>query len=973
MGVVYKARQVKLNRIVALKMVLAGVHASPEDLRRFQTEAEAVARLQHPNIVQVFDHGERDGRPYFSLEFCAGGSLQSRLDGTPMSPVSAARLLRSLAEAVHYAHQQGVVHRDMKPANVLIVEPKGTALETCTPKITDFGLAKMLDDEGHTATEAVLGTPTYMAPEQAQGKTKQVGPAADIYSLGAILYDLLVGRPPFKGATVMDTIQMVQTAEPVPPTRLQPGIPVDLQTITLKCLEKSPERRYANAADLADDLQRFLRGEPIKARPVSTWEHAWKWVARNPAWAALIALSFLTPLTIAALLGYGTVLLQAKVKEITEAKQDADEAKEDAELKRLRAENAERETRTAFLEMEKAKKREEAAKLVAQAAKNKVVEAQDQLQESFRGAQVATERMLRLAQSRLRYLGGTEAVRRELLDEALRMSLSFTKQQGDSLANLRRVAHAHRLVGELEGQIGNHDRAVQHFTKALTAIETILTRDEKSRLNASLHNERVEVLLQRWAAEQAITPGRSTGSLDEAISRFSEMPRQVREDWATERSWAAVLAVKAIHEQGRGPLFYDDARKNLSLALNALKKLEKRPEVAGNEKRLDGVRLEHARTLCNLSALNAALSSRAWGEADRRRYLDDALSEADASLTMLRDLRKRSSAVDILSELGRAMGNKGSVLLARGERKKAGEAFDEAVDEFRQVRKLAELNADYRHLLAVALLNQGLGRYHLNQGATALNSLREAGGLLADLVRDFPAASLYKHDAARVALSKGQLLLTAGKPASALPYFRDALAGFRKAAKMRNVPEGTEAKYAWLGLMRSHHLLANAADAAGDTEAALDHLGHLSEMRRQRFEALPLIKDDWWRALEHSLAGTELLLTESVRARFLEKARDHRALSASVAEMARLLPTWPYHVENLAHLATCVRLADKEADAKLKARLKDRYGEQAAKLLKGLSARPPAGLAASLKSPALAALREVPAAAKAFAEFFEKR
>jgi serine/threonine-protein kinase len=276
MGVVYKARQLGLNRLVALKMILAGSHASTEELLRFQIEAEAIADLQHPNIVQVYDSGQRDGRPFFSLEFIEGGSLQQKLDGNPRDPRETARLVVMLARAMDYAHRRGIVHRDLKPANILLTTDG-------QPKITDFGLAKRLaeGDGGQTGTEAILGTPTYMAPEQAQGKTREVGPAADVYALGAILYDLLTGRPPFKGNTALDTLHMVQTAEPVPPTRWQRRLPRDLETICLKCLEKEPGKRYLSAAALADDLQAFLDGLPIQARPTTTWERTWKWARRR--------------------------------------------------------------------------------------------------------------------------------------------------------------------------------------------------------------------------------------------------------------------------------------------------------------------------------------------------------------------------------------------------------------------------------------------------------------------------------------------------------------------------------------------------------------------------------------------------------------------------------------------------------------------------------------------------------------------
>ena len=281
MGVVYKARQVRLNRLVALKMILAGEHAGTEAAVRFLAEAEAVARLQHPHIVQIYAFGDQDGRPYFAMEYVAGGSLADRLDGTPWPAGDAARLVETLARAIHEAHRQGIVHRDLKPANVLLTADG-------TPKVADFGLAKWLDVEaGLTRTDHVLGTPSYMAPEQAEGGATQVGPAADVYALGAILYELLTGRPPFRAATALETLEQVKSAEPIAPGRLQPGLPRDLETICLKCLRKEPARRYAGADALAEDLRRFGAGEPILARPVSGVERAWRWCRRKPALAAL--------------------------------------------------------------------------------------------------------------------------------------------------------------------------------------------------------------------------------------------------------------------------------------------------------------------------------------------------------------------------------------------------------------------------------------------------------------------------------------------------------------------------------------------------------------------------------------------------------------------------------------------------------------------------------------------------------------
>ena len=263
MGVVYRARQLGLNRIVALKMVLAGVNASPQNLGRFQAEAESVAQLAHPNIVQIYEIGEQDGCPFLALEYVSGGSLAQQLDGTPVAARQSAELVLALARAVHHAHQRGIVHRDLKPANVLL-------LADGTPKITDFGLAKRADaDYTHTQTGAILGSPIYMAPEQASGANDKIGPATDVYALGVILYELLTGRPPFRGATLIETIEQVREHDPAPPRSLQPKTPRDLETICLKCLEKQPQRRYATAAALAEDLHSFLRGDPINAHSLT--------------------------------------------------------------------------------------------------------------------------------------------------------------------------------------------------------------------------------------------------------------------------------------------------------------------------------------------------------------------------------------------------------------------------------------------------------------------------------------------------------------------------------------------------------------------------------------------------------------------------------------------------------------------------------------------------------------------------------
>lgn len=324
MGVVYEALQVALKRHVALKMILSGSHAAAREQVRFLREAEAAARLQHPHIVQIYEVGEHEGRPYLALELVDGGSLAQKLAGAPQLPTPSAELVETLARAMHYAHQRGILHRDLKPANVLLstlLNPGPSSSQTGPliatygfPKISDFGLAKLLDsDDGQTKSDAVIGTPNYMAPEQAVGDVKRIGPASDVYSLGAILYEMLTGRPPFRGATGLETLEQVRSQEVVPPRQLQAKLPRDLESICLKCLEKQPARRYPSALELADDLRRFLSGEPTHARPASSFRRAGQWVKRRPLSASLVATAVTAAAIGVALVFWHNIDLQAKV------------------------------------------------------------------------------------------------------------------------------------------------------------------------------------------------------------------------------------------------------------------------------------------------------------------------------------------------------------------------------------------------------------------------------------------------------------------------------------------------------------------------------------------------------------------------------------------------------------------------------------------------------------------------------------
>lgn len=371
MGVVYRAWHTRLHRLVALKMIRAGAHAEPEELSRFRTEAEAVARLQHPNIVPIYEIGDHDGQPFLALEYVDGCSLAEKLKGTPLPPQVAARLAALLAEAVHYAHQKGVVHRDLTPGNVLLqiedksVQSSSATLQSAIPRITDFGLAKLLvGGVDQTQSGAIMGTPSYMAPEQAGGQVSDIGPATDVYALGAILYEMLTGRPPFRAQSALETIAQVKSEDPVAPSRLQPKVPRDLETICLKCLQKQPRLRYASAQSLAEDLRRFQAGEPILARPATSWERTWKWARRRPALAALLGTSAVAVL---ALVAAGVGLFYNV--ELQTAYQSEEAQRKVAEAARGEAENA---TAAALL----AQKKEEAQRKDAELARDIAAEAE---------------------------------------------------------------------------------------------------------------------------------------------------------------------------------------------------------------------------------------------------------------------------------------------------------------------------------------------------------------------------------------------------------------------------------------------------------------------------------------------------------------------------------------------------------------------------------------------------------------------
>jgi serine/threonine protein kinase len=502
MGVVYLAWQTKLNRHVALKMILAGAHAGQEQLERFRVEAESVARLQHPNIVQIHEVGEQDGRPYFSLEYVDGISLPQKLVGTPQPPREAAEVIHTLALAVHYAHQRGVVHRDLKPANILLQgnlysesrqrdketrrqgesAADSVSLPGSTPKITDFGLAKRLDmDSGQTRSGDIIGTPSYMAPEQAAGKTQIIGPVVDVYALGAILYEMLTGRPPFRAETPVETLRQVVGEEPVRPTRLQPKVPRDLETICLQCLQKQPERRYATAAALADDLQRFLRGEPISARPTPWWEVAAKWAKRRPALAGLVAVSILAALSLAVGGLWYNAHLQAA---LLDAREQRDKAADRFQMAR---------------------------------------EAVDQFH-------------TKVSESPELKAKGTERLRTQLLETALRFYQRFVQEEGGAEVQAERGRAYYRLAA-LYGETGRNKEAEDAYQHALQIFRSLAAANPdvpEFQLNlADGYNELHRVYLISARTQEAET----------ALEQALELTKRLAENHPADQKYQRTVGV----------------------------------------------------------------------------------------------------------------------------------------------------------------------------------------------------------------------------------------------------------------------------------------------------------------------------------------------------------------------------------------------------------------------------------------------
>ena len=700
MGVVYKARQTRLNRLVALKMVLAGAHAGAPLLARFDREARSVARLQHANIVQIFEIGEHDGLPFFCLEFVDGGPLRDLIDRCPQPPRLAAELVEILARAMHFAHEQNIIHRDLKPENILLTwsappssasvsmkpgsrdrfsslvktpEPT-TVAAPLTPKITDFGLAKAVEEASpeNTVSGTILGTPSYMAPEQARGDVSALGPLCDLYSLGAILYELLTGRPPFRGATMLDTLDQVRQREPVPVRQLQPSVPPDLETICLKCLQKEPAKRYATCAALADDLAKFLAGRPIAARPVSGPERFWRWCRRNPWIAGLTAASVLFLISTTALALWSAASLAAKNKTIAQEKSAA-----------VKSAAEEKKAKTAALAAEKTAAED------ARLANEQAAIALTTLQRLI--DRVQTEKNLEAAPETLEF-------KRFMMQVALEGVKQVSKRGEGSTSVEATQAAAHMSLGSMFVQLGKMNEAAAEFRKVyeIAKARVVLKKgNDASRRNLAVALQSLAEVEKEIGRDMRA----SLAHLKEALALWEDIDARPKAD-----------------DQGLGVTKKDDVKTGLSemqarVGVTCLrlgdpsgarphfsKSLAIRRERCQDDPANLVYRLDLARALLAMGDVGFRVNDRKNAEASMQeclRIVEDVL-------------RQKPSILGVKQELARACSLTGDYHLRTGDPKTARPLYERALALNEQIVKADSKKFDYQWDLAFAHYRLGL-------------------------------------------------------------------------------------------------------------------------------------------------------------------------------------------------------------------------------------------------------------------------
>ncbi len=697
MGIVYKARQPRLDRFVALKMIRAGTSARPEDIVRFEIEAKAVAAIEHANIVQIFEIGEHDGMPYFSLEYLAGGSLAQKIGGKPQPVDEAARIVEVLARAMYVAHQHKVIHRDLKPGNVLFAADG-------TLKITDFGLVKRLEaDSGQTRSGSILGTPSYMAPEQARGESQMVGPAADQYALGAILYELLTGRPPFQGTSVLDTLDMVRSREPVPPSQLQPKIPRDLETICLKCLEKETARRYPDVLALAEDLRKYRAGETILARPVSGAERLWRWCLRNPRVALLSAV-------VAALLVIGAAGSATAAVMFSQKNQALGTAKTLAEEKQAEAEQ-----------------KQKLAVAAARAAN-----------EQNRSAVDAQVDLIILLERNLRHVPAIQGQREQILDKAvtrleaaaramtdLHRDVEWAPQ--DEERNWKSLARAHQALGGLSVSRNHVSEAMAQFRQADEIIAKLAAANPEN-LNMQVNLIRT----QRQLGEAAMNRVGDSEGAQRYFRRAIEISRNCLAKKADNDLYKSELAnslgqlagseLTLGHLEKARELFREELAVRESFSPEEAHKWESRRELAGHY------------------AQRATLSVRTGDLVEAQRLYDQ-----------VADLRSQVAAEHpdswpAQNDLALAFNHQGSMRYPLGgDSDGARQLFRKALLVFKKRAEVDPLDFDNKQTLAKTLYYEATCALHSKDKEGAIAGFRQCLQICKELATE-PAAKMPQTD-----------------------------------------------------------------------------------------------------------------------------------------------------------------------------------------------------------------------------------
>ncbi len=712
MGVVYHARQLLLNRPVALKMLLSGEYAGEDERHRFQREGQSVARLRHPNIVQVYLVGEQGGRPYLCMEFIAGPSLAVIAAGHPLAVSIAAKMVQDLSGAVHAAHQHGVIHRDLKPANVLLegsgkLTPESRNDERVwslvTPKITDFGLAKRVDDARLTHSGAVIGTPSYMAPEQAEGRIAEIGPSTDIYALGAILYELLTGRPPYLGSNASDTIRQIATDDPVPPRLLQPRIPRDLETICRRALERDPRRRYLSAQALSDDLRRFREGLPVVARPVTLMERFWKWSRRRPAAAGLLAVSSVASLALLITWAYFTFALKVQ-------RDEADAAR-----------GKEREQRT-----------------IADT--------------NFQQAREAVDTFLiQISQDQLLHQPGLQPLRRELLASAQEYYELFLKQHGQDHDLRMEAALTHGRMGLIQRELGDLSQAQTACTKALAIYEQMW---------ATQHDSSVAIRLASTYHDLALIH-RMSGRLPEARDLYrraldlnEQLVAEMPQDLERRRGMAKTLSNMGVLAAATGA--DRDAIDFGNRACEILAKIAAQSSLADD-------RLNWARGLINYAPAQAADASGEMATLERASQLLQDLAELHPSQQEIRIQQAKC-----LHNLGIARSQSGAKLKGCETIAKAIEINRRLVHDNPQVQEMRQQLATSLYVLAVLELRDG-------KIPEAIQHTTESQQELDFLLEQSPEDPAFLSLSGVILHQSGQILVSAGNTEQAIEKYKLAI------------------------------------------------------------------------------------------------------------------------------------------------------------------------------------------------------